>query len=143
MIDNEQKQKVISDMEMTIEILMEKLVIIDDPIELLKESIDNQTVKSKKIMSYVLQHITQVQSDTKVQRLAELMAHICVEQKSLIDINHQLNLLDNEDSTSSKRIFLKKTLVKISDIIANSGASDFDSGFITNYARLCAVLFAC
>ena len=94
-------------MEMKLEKMLEKL-IITGPVELSKESIENQTIEVNKITSFVFDHIAQIQNEKMIQYLTQVIAQACLQKKFLIDVVNQFNSLDTSESSLAKRILLKK-----------------------------------
>ncbi|CAM4762980.1 unnamed protein product [Rotaria magnacalcarata] len=78
--DIEQKQQRIFDMETKFENFFEKLILADDPSQLINELITDQSIEFNKVICCVLDHVAQIQSQRKIQYLAEIIGRTCFEK---------------------------------------------------------------
>jgi hypothetical protein len=64
-------------MESKIELMLEKIILIDDHYELINELVDDKSIELNKIISSILNHISNVQNPIHIQQLAEIIARQC------------------------------------------------------------------
>jgi hypothetical protein len=103
-----------ANMEMKLkEEMLEKLIIAENPLQLVEELIDGQIMEVNKITPFIFKHIAQVQNEIMMQYLAQIIPQICCRQKSLTDVHHQFESFDDNESIASKQAFLRKVLIKI------------------------------
>ncbi len=87
----------------------------DNNIELNKQILINDVIAVKsnvcklinQAICCIMDHVTAIQNQTKIEHLGQFIAHTCFEQKSLTNIDHQINSLDDNEENSLKKFFLK------------------------------------
>ncbi|CAF4380312.1 unnamed protein product, partial [Rotaria magnacalcarata] len=115
------------------------LILADDPSQLINELITDQSIEFNKVICCVMDHVAQIQSQRKIQYLAEIIGRTCFEKKSLVNIDHQVNCLDSSEENSLKRTFIKNVFSEIGCLIVKSEVAALNNSFLTAYARLCAI----
>ncbi len=73
--------QIIDKMEMKLEETLEKLIIAENPAQLLKQLIEDQTIEVNKVTSFVLDHVSQIQNEAMIQYLAPVIADACLKKK--------------------------------------------------------------
>ncbi|CAF3711377.1 unnamed protein product [Rotaria sordida] len=72
---------IIDDMEMELEEMLKKLIIAENPVQLLQQLIDDQTIEVNKVISFVFDHMSQIQNEAMIQYLASVIADACLKKK--------------------------------------------------------------
>ncbi|CAF4015792.1 unnamed protein product [Rotaria sp. Silwood2] len=135
--------ELISNMKKKMQEMMEKLILIDDNTDLLKELIKNDTIERKELISFIVNNIHKVHSETKMNCIVAIVVKMCIKHKTLIDIHNQFNSLNNNDeSTLQKKNFFRKVFIEISQFIQKSNIEDVDKMFLLDCTRLMGVLLS-
>ncbi|CAF1310338.1 unnamed protein product [Rotaria sordida] len=129
----------INDIKQKQQVSVSLFASIDDPTELIKELIADQSIEFNKVICCVLDHVVQIQNESKIQYLAEFIGHTCFKKKCLANIDHQVNSLDSGEENSLKRIFIKKILQETGHLITKNKPAAWNP-IILDYVRLCATV---
>jgi hypothetical protein len=101
-------------------------ILIDNYSQFVKELMENQSIEFDKIICCVMDHLVQIQNQTKIEQLAKFIGYTCFEKQSLTNIDHEINSLDDNEDNSSKIPFLKKVSKEI-DKRSTSQSSEYAS----------------
>ncbi|CAF1436947.1 unnamed protein product [Rotaria magnacalcarata] len=113
-------------MESKIESMLEKIILTDDHSELINELVNDKSIELNKMMSCILNHISNIQNQIHIQQLAQIIARQCFKKKSLGDIGPYVNsMIDNEEN-SLKKTFIKKVLMEISRLTRQNKPVGYD-----------------
>ena len=94
--------------------IMEKLIIIENPVEILTELFEDKIIDLNEIISSIFHQIVNIQNETKINFFAQFIARICFKTKSFNSINDYFKSYDMTQSMLPKGILLKKILIEIS-----------------------------
>lgn len=100
-------------MQSKVESILEKIIVTDDPCQLIDELISGQFIEFNKFIHYVLNNIAQTQDQTKIQHLSKVIGRKCFDTRSLGNIDDRVICLDASAENSMKRIFIKMVLAEI------------------------------
>ena len=100
-------------MEKQNENILEKLILIDDRAQLMEGLIEDKSIEFSKVICCIMDHLTQIQNQGKIQYLAQFIGHTCLEKKRLVNIDRQINSMDDTEENSLKRIFVKHIVKEI------------------------------
>ncbi|CAF1578543.1 unnamed protein product [Rotaria magnacalcarata] len=124
--DVKEKTELVLNMESKIESMLEKIILTDDHSELINELVNDKSIELNKMMSCILNHISNIQNQIHIQQLAQIIARQCFKKKSLGDIGPYVNsMIDNEEN-SLKKTFIKKVLMEISRLTRQNKPVGYD-----------------
>lgn len=93
--------------------MIRKFIVSIDDIELLKQLMNDKSIKTDCLLVFIMEMIEDIHNEEKLQYLAEYIASKCLKEKSVVDIEHQINLINTNQNNDSKKIFIKRVLREI------------------------------
>ncbi|CAF1469337.1 unnamed protein product [Rotaria sp. Silwood1] len=127
-------------METTIEKMVQKLIICDDSVEILKQLLDNETIDLSKLIYLIFNDIFEITNETKIECMAQVISEICVKEQNLIYIADQIRLLngENDELQLKRKKFLKKIFFQINNQRKKINNANLDIQFMCDCIDLAA-----
>lgn len=88
--------------------LLERLFIVDDYQRHITEMIDNEIIDYGRTILLIFNQAQKSSSLIKLDELSRLLAEICVKEQSLKYVEDKMNLVFNEESNSTCKVFMRK-----------------------------------
>ncbi|CAF1464810.1 unnamed protein product [Rotaria sordida] len=124
-------------MEATIGRMLQKLVVMDDCSQLVKDIVINGTLDFTVMITTIFNNLDKLNKEKKMY-FSKFIAEYSTTKKFLSGLQKQVI----DDDSNAKKIFMKKILDHIQELILKAD-EDIDVIFVINYAILCNKMISC
>lgn len=93
--------------------VVEKVIVGENKYTIIDELIEHQSIRLNEIIDWIVNHLSEIQDQNKLESLVQFIARSCFLNKSLESIKQWIKSIDDNEDNVSKKKFFKRVIQEI------------------------------